>query len=105
MNLPKSYHRILLSLIGVLVIVLTWMQAIPHLYKLPPHAMASFTTITVNSQYVIGAIVIFMVTGRLVYEWRNNTASQIITQTENIVENITEKHTVSPKHFDDGTIA
>ena len=104
MNLPKSYHRILLSLIGVLVIILTWMQAIPHLYKLPPHSMASFTTITVNSQYVIGAIVIFMVTGRLIYEWRNNTASQVITQSDHIIQDITER-TPAPKHFDDDTIA
>jgi hypothetical protein len=102
MNLPKSYHRILLSLIGVLVIVLTWMQAVPHLYRLPTHAMAAFTTITVNSQYVIGAIVIFMVTGRLIYEWKNNTVSQILTSSEQIREDITEKleRTPSPKHFD-----
>jgi len=102
MNLPKSYHRIMLSLIGVLVIVLAWMQAVPHLYRLPVHAMASFTAITVNSQYVIGAIVIFMVTGRLVYEWKSNTVSQILTSSEQIREDISEKieRNPSPKHFD-----
>ena len=92
----------LLSLIGVLVIVLTWMQAVPHLYRLPAAAMASFTTITVNAQYVIGAIVIFMVTGRLIYEWKHDTASRILESGEQIKEDITQKieRTVSPKHFD-----
>jgi uncharacterized membrane protein YcjF (UPF0283 family) len=101
---PKSYHRVMLSLIGVIVIVLTWMQAVPHLYQLPPAAMASFTTITVNAQYVIGAIIIFMVTGRLVYEWKSNMTSQIIEHAQQIREDITEKRTPAAKHFDDETL-
>lgn len=103
---PKSWQRMLLSLIGILIIQLIWMNAVPHLYKLPPAALASFTTITVNAQYVIGAIVVFMVTGRLIYEWRHETAARIIETGEQIREDITEKIERVPaaKHFDDETI-
>jgi hypothetical protein len=93
-----------LSLFGILIVVLTWMQAVSHLYKLPEMTLASFTTITVNSQYVIGAIVIFMVTGRLVYEWRSNTVSSISEIGQQIKEDITEKRTPPAKYFDDETI-
>ena len=97
---PKSWQRMLLSLIGVLVIVLTWMQAVAHLYSIPVHAIAGFTTITINAQYVIGAIVIFMVTGRLIYEWKHDTAARVIESGEQIRQDITEKRTPAPKFFD-----
>jgi len=99
----KSWQRLTLSLIGLVIIQAIWMQAVSHLYFLPPAALAAFTTITVNSQYVTGAIVIFMVTGRLVYEWRNQTVSNIIEQgNQDFFENI--DRTPAPKHFDDETI-
>jgi len=97
----KSWQRMTLSMLGLVIIVLTWMQAVAHLYDLPPAALASFTTITVNAQYVIGAIVIFMVTGRLVYEWTNSTASSIVEQGTQLLH---EERTPAPKHFDDPSI-
>lgn len=99
----KSWHRMVLSLVGLVIILGSWMLALPHLYKLPPAALASFTTITVNAQYVVGAIVIFMVTGRLVYEWKVGTASQIVESGEQITEEII-KRTPAPKHFDEEDI-
>ena len=90
-----------LSLFGIIIVVLTWMQAVAHLYSLPVHSLASFTSLTVNAQYVIGAIVVFMVTGRLVYEWRSNTVSQISEIGQQIKEDITEKRTPAARHFDD----
>lgn len=90
----------LLSLIGILIVHGIWMGTLTHLYHLPPASLAAFTTITVNSQYVIGAIVIFMVTGRLIYEWRNSTVSQIIETGEQIREEIIERRTPAPKQFD-----
>lgn len=99
----KSWQRLTLSLIGIALIVATWMQAVSHLYKLPTPALASFTTITVNSQYVIAAIVIFMVTGRLIYEWRVGTTSQIVETGEQITEEII-KRVPAPKHFDEEEI-
>jgi len=97
----KSWQRLTLSLIGLLIIQATWSQAVTHLYKLPPAALAAFTTITVNSQYVVGAIVIFMVSGRMIYEWRMNTVSNVVEQGEQLLQ---EKRTPAPKQFDDGTI-
>jgi len=97
----KSWQRLTLSLVGLAIIVLTWMQAVAHLYTLPPSALASFTSITINAQYVIGAIVIFLVTGRLVYEWKNSTASQVIEHGEQLLR---EDRSPAPKHFDDETL-
>lgn len=99
----KSWQRLTLSLIGLAIVVLTWMQAVSHLYKLPSSAMASFTTITVNAQYVTAAIVIFMVTGRLIYEWRVGTASQISESGEQIIQEFI-KRVPAPKQFDEEEI-
>lgn len=98
----KSWHRLTLSLFGILLVWLIWYHAIGQLRDFPAQAIAAFTTLTVNTQYVIGAIVIFMVTGRLVYEWRMNTISQISEIGEQIAEKI--ERVPAPKNFDDGTI-
>lgn len=95
------WQRLVLSLAGILVIQASWRWAVAHLYTLPPVALAGFVSITTNSFYVIGAIVIFMVTGRLIYEWRMGT--QQIQDVTSKVEELTER-VVKPKHFDDDTI-
>lgn len=97
----KSWHRLILSLLGIALCWLTWHTAITELQKVRPETIASFTTLTVNTQYVIAAIIIFMVTGRLVYEWKMNTVSNIVEQGEQI---LAEDRTPAPKHFDDGSI-
>jgi hypothetical protein len=96
----KSWQRLTLSLIGIGVILATWYLAVMQLYALPAATLASFTTITVNSLYVIGSIVVFMVTGRLIYEWKMNTASTIAEGGKQIFS----ERTIAPKHFDDGTV-
>jgi hypothetical protein len=87
-----SWQRLTLSLIGILVIVLKWRWSTAHLYTIPEVALAPFASITVNSDYVIAAIVIFMVTGRLVYDWSNKTqaVSEVMSQVSSLKENITE---------------
>ena len=97
MSKRTPWQRMVLSLTGIAVIGATWHVAVQHLYTLKPEALAAFTTLTVNSQYIVGAIVIFMVTGRLVYEWKMNTASTIAEEGKQI---FTER-TPAPKHFDD----
>ena len=99
------WQRLLLSLSGIILIEASWRWAIAHLYTLPIPALAGFVSLTTNAFYVIGAIVIFMVTGRLVYEWRMGTqqAQNVESVAENIREEIIEK-TVKPKHFDDDSI-
>jgi hypothetical protein len=99
----KSFQRFTLSLIGVFVILVTWSFAVGHLYHLPAAALSAFTTITVNAQYTIAAIIIFMVTGRLIYEWRMNTASTVIEKGEQLFEEKIDR-TPAPKHFDDEEI-
>lgn len=95
----RPWQRLLLSLIGLALIGGCWFAAVQHLYTLKPEALAAFTTITVNAFYVVAAIIIFMVTGRLVYEWKNNSVSQIIEAGEQRLADI--KRTPAPKHFDD----
>jgi flagellar biosynthesis protein FliQ len=98
----KSWQRLTLSLIGIGVILATWQLAVFHLYALPVATIAAFTTITVNSLYVIGSIVIFMITGRLYYEWKMNTISNVAEEGKQTVQKI--ERTFAPKHFDDGTV-
>lgn len=90
-----SWQRFSLSLIGIIILVTKWQWSVWHLYSLPEHATSAFTTITTNNDYVIGAIVIFMVTGKLIYDWKNNTVSTIQTISENI--NSKKEETISIK--------
>lgn len=85
-----SWQRFTLSLLGVIILVTKWQWSVWHLYSIPEHAMTAFTTITTNNDYVIGAIVIFMVTGKLIYDWKNSTASTIIEQSQHLSEKIQE---------------
>jgi hypothetical protein len=99
------WQRLVLSLVGILLIQGSWRWAVAHLYTLPPAALAGFVSITTNSFYVIGAIVIFMVTGRLIYEWKMGTqqVQDVVSRVEEIKEEITEK-VIKPKYFDDSEI-
>jgi hypothetical protein len=100
-----TWQRLILSLVGILLIQASWRWAVAHLYSLPHEAYAGFVTITTNSFYVIGAIVIFMVTGRLVYEWKmgTNQVQQVSGMVSKIKEEIVER-TPKPKSFDDEAI-
>lgn len=48
---------------------------------------------------------IFMVTGRLIYEWRMNTSqmNEVVSEASNVVEDQVER-VVKAKYFDDRTI-
>jgi hypothetical protein len=100
-KLPTTWQRLVLSTIGVITIEGSWRWAVAHLYTLPAQSIAGFVTITTNSFYVIGAIVIFMVTGRLVYEWK--LGSQQIQSVSSEAEEVIEK-AVKPKWYDDGAV-
>jgi len=90
-----------LSLAGILLIMGSWRWAVCHLYTLPTPALAGFVSLTANAFYVVGSIVIFMVTGRLVYEWRVGTeqVQQVSSMSETIKQEITGIR--SPKDFSD----
>lgn len=95
----KPWQRFTLSIAGVAIVAGMWRWAIFHLYTLPEHSLPAFTSLTTNCFYVIGAIVIFMVTGKLVYDWKNETTSAVTQTLAQSVEEHIER-TVAPKHFD-----
>jgi hypothetical protein len=102
---PIVSQRFLISLIGIILVQISWRWAVAHLYSLPPEALAGFVSITTNTLYITGAIVIFMVTGRLVYDWRMGTSQiqEVASRVEKIKEEITEK-VIKPKYYDDGEV-
>lgn len=98
-----TWQRLTLSLFGICIIEVSWRWAVGHLYSLPTPALAGFVSLTTNSMYVIGSIVVFMITGRMVYEWHLGTqqVQEVTSETENEVQNIKEEITGnrSPKDF------
>ena len=104
--IPKLVsQRLIVSLIGIALIQASWRWAVEHFYSLPPDAFAGFVTITTNAMYVTGAIVVFMVTGRMVYDWKMGTSQvqEVVGTVSKIKEEIIER-TPKPKSFDDETI-
>lgn len=99
----------MLSLLGIAIVAGIWQWATWHLYSLPSESIAAFTSITTNALYSISAIVIFMVTGRLVYEWKNQTVQSTVETAEHVFENrkedITERmfncDKLDPKDLDE----
>ncbi len=95
------WQRLALSLIGIIVVAAMWRWAVFHLYDLPEASLTAFASITTNAFYVIAAIVIFMVTGKLVYDWKNQTATTLIDQASHLTEKREEKrdeHIVEESH-------
>ena len=81
------WQRLFLSLTGLAIIAGMWRWATYHLYSLPEPTLVAFASITNNAFYVIAAIVVFMVTGKLVYDWKNQTATTLIDQASHLTEN------------------
>lgn len=98
-------QRLIVSIIGIALIQASWRWAVAHLYALPESALAGFVTITTNTLYVTGAIVIFLVTGRMVYDWKmgTNQVQQVVGTVSKLKEEIVER-TPKPKSFDDEEI-
>lgn len=98
-------QRLVVSLVGIGLIQASWRWAVAHLYTLPDVAMAGFVTITTNSMYVTGAIVVFMVTGRMVYDWKMGTTQvqEVVSSVAKVREEVVE-YIQKPKNFDDETI-
>ena len=99
----KSWQRLTLSLFGILCNMLIWKISIGGLASVRADCVSAYTTLTVNTQYVNAAIIVFMVTGKIFMDWKNATASEVVTSTERVIDEIIE-HTPAPKHFDDDKI-
>jgi hypothetical protein len=102
---PVVSQRLLISIIGIALVQTSWRWAVAHLYSLPHEALAGFVSITTNTLYITGAIVIWLVTGKFVYDWKMGTSQiqEVVSQANNIKEEITER-IIKPKNFDDGEI-
>jgi hypothetical protein len=99
MKTRKPWQRLALSLVGLAIVTVKWFVAIRLLAGVKVEHIASFTTMTTNSDYVTAAIVIFMVTGKLIYDWKNETTTNIVEKGEQLVEK-----SFAPKHNDDPEI-
>jgi len=86
------WQRLTLSIVGIIIVVAVWQLATWHLYSLPDHSITAFNSMTNNAFYVIGALVIFFVTGRLIYEWKNASVSTFSDAAQHISEDIKEKY-------------
>jgi hypothetical protein len=95
-------QRLVVSLVGIGLIQASWRWAVAHLYTLPDVAMAGFVTITTNSMYVTGAIVIFLVTGKMVYDWKLGTSQvqEVVSSITKVKQDISEKITHNAKEDD-----
>jgi hypothetical protein len=102
---PVVSQRLVISLVGIALIQISWRWSVAHLYSLPPEALAGFVSITTNTLYITGAIVIFMVTGKLVYDWKVGTSQiqDVSSSVQRIKEEITE-YIQKPKNFDDEVV-
>jgi hypothetical protein len=101
--IPKLVsQRLVVSLIGIALIQASWRWAVEHLYTLPEIALAGFVTITTNTLYVTGAIVIFLVTGRMVYDWKMGTSQvqEVVSSVARVKQDLSEKVTHNAKEND-----
>ena len=100
MKTRTPWQRLTLSLLGILVIVLCWRWAVCHLYTLPEAALAPFCSITTNAFYTVAAIVVFMITGKLVWEWQNRTdqVTNAVSEIQHIKEETIDR-TPRPRDF------
>ncbi len=102
----KPWQRFALSLLGILIIVFLWRWSVLHLYSLPVTSITAFTSITTNCMYSVAVIVIFMITGKLVWDWKNSTVSEVVQRAEDLSERYkgeTTERIIAPKAFDDVT--
>jgi acetyl-CoA carboxylase carboxyltransferase component len=99
---PAVSQRLVISLFGISIVQLSWRWAAGHFYSLPPEAYAGFVTITTNAMYVTGAIVVFMVTGRMVYDWKvgANQIQEVVSTITKVKQDIFEKITHNAKEED-----
>jgi hypothetical protein len=95
-------QRLIVSLVGIALIQASWRWAVEHLYTLPEVALVGFVTITTNTLYITGAIVIFLVTGRMVYDWRmgTNQIQEVVSTITRVNQDISERITHNAKEED-----
>lgn len=91
------WERVILSMGGVAALLWVWWLALQHLYALPQYALPTFQAITTNMYYAVAAVIIFAVTGHLVYDWKNQTGAQVEAVATTAVEDLKETFQIDPK--------
>ncbi len=79
---PRPWRRVFVSVLGIILLLVSWRWAVNHLYTLPEHSISSFTSITTSLFYTISVVVVFLVTGLTFFSW---------TQSSSVVANIAEQ--------------
>jgi hypothetical protein len=101
------WQRFTVSILGIGVILFEWRWATNHLYSLPVTSISGFTSITTNAMYTIAVLVVFFVTGQVVWNWANQTTSNIIQEAQSYFAKedttITTRE-IAPKYLDDPAI-
>lgn len=99
------WQRLALSLIGIAIIYSMWERGTNHLYSLPPHAVGAFVTWSINALYGVTAMVVVFVTGKLIYDWKNSTATTLTQAAQQIFsqheETITTRTVGGAKAFEE----
>lgn len=70
----KTWRRVAISVFGILIIVWIWRWSVAHLYTLPEHSIAAFSSITASAFYTISVVVVFLVTGLTFFSWTQSTS-------------------------------
>jgi len=92
------WQRLAISSVGIAIMVMIWQLATYNLYSLPSTSIIAYNSITNNVFYCITALVVFFVTGQVVFNWKNETASTVIQQASAALENKTN-HTIEDKNI------
>lgn len=74
----RTWRRVSISVFGLIILVIDWRWAVAHLYTLPEHSIAAFSSLTQALFYTVSVIVVFLVTGLTFFSW---TASSSIATT------------------------
>lgn len=74
----RTWRRVSISVLGLIILVIDWRWAVAHLYTLPEHSIAAFASLTQALFYTVSVITVFLVTGLTFFSW---TASSSIATT------------------------
>jgi hypothetical protein len=80
-----------------------WAWAVAHIYHLPAEKLSAFVTLSTHAMYTNAIIIVFMITGRLVWEW-SNASSAVTTVATTIEKKIAETDYKGPtrsSHYGD----
>lgn len=91
------WQRLALSLLGIAILAGMWRWATFHLYALPEHSISAYTSLTNNTIYAIASIVVFFISGKMLFDWKNQSTSTVVEQASHLFEHKDEHVDISQK--------